>query len=269
MFQTFLYIPWNPNPDFITVGTFSIKWYGVCWGLALLSVFFIGRYVFQKLNRNEEKLTIGIQYVFVCGVIGARLAHILFYQLDYFVAHPEDILAVWKGGLASHGGVAGAFLGMYLFCLRNKDFSFFWVIDHGVIFSLTLASLIRLGNLMNSEIVGKPADVPWAFIFLNSNEITDTLPRHPVVLYESLAYLLLQSFMIFIFNRVKESKPGIYLSVFLTVVFAVRLILEFFKEPEGSIFFNTLSKTQMLNLPFIVAGIILSYFVWKGKLRYK
>lgn len=259
-----LFIHWNPDPDFITIGTFSIKWYGVLWGLSLMSVFFIERYIFKTLKLDEEKITVGIQYVFIGGLIGARLAHILFYALDFYIAHPEDILAVWKGGLASHGGVVGAFLGLYFFAKRNKEFSIFWLLDHAVIGALLLASLIRLGNLMNSELYGIPTSVPWAFVF----EQVDDIPRHPVVLYESIAYFLIQILLLVLFNKYKESKPGIYLVVFFIVIFTTRLLLEFFKVPEGELFFGFLSKTQMLNLPFILAGFILSYFVAKGKLRY-
>ena len=128
-----------------------------------------------------------------------------------------------------------------------------------------LASLIRLGNLMNSEIYGKPTHVPWAFIF----QQVDNVPRHPVVLYESVAYFILQIFMLLLFNKVKESKPGIYITIFLIAVFSVRFLLEFFKEPDGAIFFGVISKTQMLNVPFILAGVVLFYFVIKGRLHYK
>ena len=265
MLHSLLYISWNPNPDFVSFGNYSIKWYGVLWGLSLFSCFFIAQYVFKKLKRDDEKITLVIQYVFIGGLIGARLAHILFYQLDFYLAHPADIIAVWKGGLASHGGVIGGLLGLYIFCKRNKEFNFFWLLDHGIICVIMLASLIRFGNLMKSELYGKPTGVSWAFIF----QQVDNVPRHPVVLYESVAYFILQIFMLLLFNKVKESKPGIYITVFLTAVFSVRFLLEFFKEPDGAIFFGVISKTQMLNVPFILAGVILSYFVIKGRLHYK
>src|SRR4051812_20512082 len=245
-----LFIHWNPNPDFISFGTFAIKWYGVLWGLSLFSCYFLLEYIFKKLGRDPEKITLGIQYVFIGGLIGARLAHIVFYQLDFYLAHPQDILAVWKGGLASHGGVAGAFVGMYLFCKRNKEFTFLWVFDHGVAAALMLASLIRLGNLMNSELYGTPTNVPWAFIF----EQVDDVPRHPVVLYESIAYFLIQILLLVLFNKYKDSKPGIYLAVFFTAPFTIRFFIEFFKEPEGQLFFGALSRTQLLNIPFILTG---------------
>ena len=259
-----LFIHWNPSPDFVSFGIFSIKWYGIFWGLSLISCFLIGRYVFKKLNRDDEKITLAIQYVFVGGLIGARLAHIIFYQLDFYLANPADIIAVWKGGLASHGGFVGGLVGLYLFCKRNSEFAFFWILDMGMIMVVILASLIRFGNLMNSELYGKETNVPWAFIFVQ----VDNIPRHAVVLYESIAYFFIQIIMLVLFNKYKESKPGLYLVTFLISVFSVRFLLEFYKEPDGFILLNTISKTQLLNLPFIITGIVLAYFVMNNKLRY-
>ena len=266
MLHALLSINWNPSPDvpFLHFGDHYIKWYGIMWGLSLFSCFFLGSYVFKKSGKDEEQVTIIIQYVFIFGLIGSRLAHILFYQLDYYIAHPEDILAVWKGGLASHGGVVGGLIGLYIYCRRNKGYDFFWTLDHGIICVMLLASLIRFGNLMNSELYGRPTNAPWGFVF----EQVDNIPRHPVVLYESAAYLLIQIFMLYLFKKYRESKPGIYLVVFLLLVFSVRFLLEFFKEPDGQML-GPISKTQLLNLPFIIAGAVLLYFVAQGKLRYK
>lgn len=264
MLNNFLYITWNPNPDFIEIGNYSIKWYGLMWGVALISCYFMGRYIYRELNRSDDKLTIAIQYIFLCGLIGARAAHILFYSLDYYIAHPQDIIAVWKGGLASHGGVIGGLMGLYLFCRRNREFGFFWTLDTGLLAVPILAALIRIGNLFNSELYGTETNLPWAFIF----QRVDNVPRHPVVLYESIAYFLIQLLMLLLFKKYKESKPGIYLAVFLTLVFSLRFLLEFMKEPDGSLIFGLISKTQALDLPFVLAGIVLSYFVATNKLHY-
>ncbi len=257
------FIYWNPSPDFVTIGTFSIKWYGVFWGMSLMSCFFIGRYVFKKLNWDDEKITLIIQYMFVGGLIGARLAHIVFYQLDFYMAHPEDLIAVWKGGLASHGGFVGAAIGLWLFCYYHKEFNFFRLLDVGAVCVISLAALIRLGNLMNSELYGKETSVPWAFVF----EQIDNVPRHAVVLYESVAYFILQIIILLLFNRYKLSKPGIYLAFFFTTVFGVRFLLEFFKVPDGEMI-GFISKTQLLNLPFIITGLAIAYLSANGKLKY-
>ena len=235
------------------------------WGISLMACFFLGSYVFKKSNKDEEKVTLIVQYIFIFGLIGSRLAHVFFYQPEYYMANPMEIFAVWKGGLASHGGVVGGLIGLYIFCKRNKEFDFFWTLDHGIIVVMVLASLVRFGNLLNSELVGKPTDVAWAFIFKQ----VDNVPRHPVVLYESIAYLFIQLLMLYLFNKYRESKPGIYTVVFLLLVFSVRFMLEFLKEPDGNLILNTISKTQLLNLPFILSGLILLYFVASGKLHYK
>ena len=264
MFHDLLAINWNPDPNFVTIGNFEIKWYGIMWGLSLFSCFYLASYVFKKSGRDDEKVTVIIQYIFIFGLIGSRLAHVFFYSFDYYMAHPLDILAVRKGGLASHGGVIGGLLGLYIFCKRNKEYSFFWTLDHGIITVMFLASFIRFGNLMNSELYGKPTTVPWAFIF----EQVDNVPRHPVVLYESIAYFFIQLLMLYLFNKYRDSKPGIYTVVFLFLVFTVRFLLEFLKVPDGEMILGLISKTQALNLPFILAGLVLFYFVAQDKVHY-
>ncbi|HLP51845.1 MAG TPA: prolipoprotein diacylglyceryl transferase [Chitinophagales bacterium] len=264
-----LFIHWSPSPDAISFGIFSIQWYGILWGLSLMASFFIATRIFKTLKRDDEKITLIIQYVFIGGIIGARLAHVFFYNPSFYLANPFEIIAVWKGGLASHGGVVGGLVGLYVFCRYHTEFTFFWLLDIGIICTLVLASLVRFGNLMNSELCGKVTDVPWAFIFHKSYEVTDGMPRHPVVLYESIAYMALQLLMLFLFSKYKESRPGIYIVTFLVGVFTVRFFLEFYKEPDGALILNTISKTQLLNLPFIAAGIVLAYFVMNDKLKYK
>lgn len=259
-----LFIQWNPDPNAFSLGFLTIQWYGIAWGLGLLSTFFIGTYVLRQLKRDEEKLTVLIQYMFVGGLIGARLAQVLFYEFDYFLAHPAKIIAVWEGGLASHGGVLGALVGILLFSHRNKDYPLFWTIDHAAITVVLLASLIRIGNLMNSEIVGKPTNAPWAFIF----EQVDNVPRHPVVLYESIAYFLIQILMLQLFIKYKDTKPGLYLVTFCLLVFTTRFLLEFLKVPEGSLIVGLISKTQLLNVPFIITGIVFFVLHSKDKLSY-
>jgi len=265
MLHHLLYILWNPDPNVLSGPGYSPKWYGIMWGLSLLSCFFLGSYVFRKSGKDPEKVTIIVQYVFVFGLIGARLAHVFIYGYDYYMQHPLDIFKVWEGGLASHGGVVGGLIGLYVFCLRNKDFDFFWTLDHGLIVVMVLASLVRFGNLLNSELYGKPTEMPWGFIF----QQVDNVPRHPVVLYESVAYMLIQLLMLYLFNKYRDSKPGIYTVVFLLLVFSVRFLLEFFKVPDGELIAGTISKTQLLNLPFILAGAVLLYYVATGNLHYK
>lgn len=263
-----LFIEWGPSANAFSLKLFAIQWYGLLWGASLMLCFFIAQYLFKQLNRDDNDITLIIQYIFLGGIIGARLAHVFIYNPSFYLANPADIIAVWKGGLASHGGVVGGLVGLYFFCRHHKQYSFFWLMDIGIIATLVIASLVRFGNLMNSELCGKVTDVPWAFVFTNSYEVKDLLPRHPVVLYESIAYFIIQIVMLLLFKKYKESKPGIYITTFLITVFTVRFLLEFYKEPDGGLIFNTISKTQLLNLPFILTGLVLAWYVAKGKLSY-
>lgn len=259
-----LHIFWNPDPTALDLGFFSIQWYGIMWGLSIISTYLLGEWILKTLKRDTQKLATIVQYIFIGGVIGARLVHVLFYDWEFFSQNPHFILMVWKGGLASHGGLIGGIIALMVFCKRNPDYPLFWTMDHAAITILFLSSFIRFGNLMNSELVGKPADVPWAFVFLQY----DNIPRHPVVLYESMAYFMLQLVSIFLYKKFGESKPGLYMTVFFIGVFATRFILEFFKVPEGDVYFNVISKTQLLNVPFIITGVVMCVLMLKGRLKY-
>lgn len=256
------YIVWNPSPDAIAIGSFSVKWYGLCWGSAILLCYLLAQWFCKKEGKDPEKMADLMIYVFSAALIGARLAQAIFYQPERYLQHPLEIFMVWKGGLASHGGVVGVFVGMWIFSKRYPEYGYWWLMERTAIAAIIAGVLIRLGNLMNSELIGKPTDVPWAFIFTQ----IDNTPRHPTVLYESLAYLLILIIQLIVYNKVKNKLPGIYLSIFFTVVFTTRLLLEFTKEPEAMGILG-LSSTQTLSLPLIIAGLVLFYFTLSKKFK--
>lgn len=249
------YVVWNPSPDAITIGSLAVKWYGLCWGGSILLCYVLAQWFCKKEGKDPDKMADLMIYVFSGALIGARLAQVIFYQPERYLQQPLEILMVWKGGLASHGGVVGVFVGMWIFSKRYPEYGYWWLMDRTAIAAIVAGILIRLGNLMNSELIGKPTDVPWAFIFTQIDHVT----RHPTVLYESLAYFLIFIIQMLIYVKIKNNLPGIYLSIFFTVVFTTRLLLEFTKEPEAAGFWG-LSSTQTLSLPMIVAGIVLLYF---------
>ncbi len=257
-------IVWHPNPDALDLGVLKIQWYGISWGLGLLAVYFIGTYVFRILKKDEEHIVMAIQYAFIGGLLGARIGHILFYQLDFYMAHPQKIIAVWEGGLASHGGMVGALIALLLFCHRYRSYSYLFMLDITAICIPLFCSLVRLGNLMNSELVGKITGSNYGFVFPGYG----IEPRHPVVLYESIAYLTLQFVMLYLFKIYKDNKPASYSVVMLVGIFGLRFLIEFFKEPEGMIFFGTISKTQMLNVPFVLLGVAIFVLMRTRKLTY-
>jgi prolipoprotein diacylglyceryl transferase len=159
------YIIWNVSPEIFAIGWLSIRWYG----LLFASGFLIGQWIFTKIfkweGKPEKDLEVLLIYMVLATVVGARLGHCFFYEPAHFLANPIEILYVWKGGLASHGAAIGILLALYLYSRKRVGQSFFWVTDRIVIVVALGGALIRLGNLFNSEIVGKPTDASYAFVF--------------------------------------------------------------------------------------------------------
>ena len=220
-------IRWNPNPIALNLELINIHiyWYGVLFAIGFILAFSISKYLCKRANLPVEKLDLLLMYVFVGTIIGARLFHVCFYQPQYYFDNPIEIFCIWKGGLASHGGTIGAILALFYLCRRNPEFNLIWMLDHLSIPTGLVASLIRIGNFMNSEIVGKPTSGDYGIIF---ERINDKVPLHP--------------------------------GFFVTSVFSVRLVLELFKsnQAEYEIAMNNWIN-QYINLPFEVSvGMVLS-----------
>lgn len=234
----------------------------MCWGSAILLCYFLAQWFCRRENKNPDRMADLMIYVFSAALIGARLAQAVFYQPEKFLENPLDIFKVWEGGLASHGGVVGVFIGMWIFSKRFPEYGYLWLMERTAIASIIAGVLIRIGNLMNSELIGKATDISWAFVFVQVDEI----PRHPTVLYESIAYFLIFVFQLFLYRKLKNSLPGIYLSVFFTLIFSTRILLEFTKEPEATGIAG-LSNTQTLSLPLIVVGLLMFVLTFSRKLK--
>jgi len=251
---TLSYITWNVTPELINIGPFSVRWYGLLFAMAFIAGFKIMQWIYNREDKPESDVEQLVIYVIIGTVIGARLGHCLFYNPEYYLANPLEILMVWKGGLASHGTAVGIPIAIYLFT-KKKKMSFLWQMDRVVIVTALGGAFIRLGNLFNSEIIGRPADVPWAFIFTR----VDNVPRHPTQLYESIGYLILFIILFLIYkNKYKKLNDGFIFGLFLILLFTFRFFVEFFKEVQepfekGLI----LDMGQLLSVPFIIIGIIL------------
>ena len=248
------YITWDVTPELLNIGPFAVRWYGLLFAMAFIAGFKIMQWIYKRENKPESDVEQLVIYAIVGTVIGARLGHCLFYNPEYYLANPLEILMVWKGGLASHGTSIGIPIAIYLYT-KKKKLNFLWQMDRVVIVTALGGSFIRLGNLFNSEIIGKAADVPWAFIFTR----VDNVPRHPTQLYESLAYLVIFIILFFIYkNKYKQLNDGFIFGVFLILLFAFRFFVEFFKENqsgfEQGMAFN---MGQLLSVPFIILGVIL------------
>ena len=194
MISNLLYIVWNPSEVIIRLGSLGIRWYSMCWLVGLLLGYLLMSRLYKEQRIPEEKFDPLFIYIFVSVLIGARLSHCLFYQPDYFLSSWDHFIEMlipfhhmadgsWKfvgyEGLASHGGVIGMIIAIFIYSHRNH-ISVWVVLDNMGICSCITATFIRLGNLMNSEIIGRVTDVPSAFIF----ERVDQYPRHPGQLYE-------------------------------------------------------------------------------------
>lgn len=256
------YIHWDVNPEIFRIGGFAIRWYGLLFALAFYAGYVIFTRIFKKEGVSMEVLDKLTLYVFVGTVVGARLGHCLFYQPDYYLSRPIEILKIWEGGLASHGAAIGIVAALWLFSRKIKK-PIYWILDRIVIVVALGGAFIRLGNMMNSEIIGKATDVPWAFVLHRIDEV----PRHPAQLYEALSYIVIFVVLYYLFNKtnVKE-KQGFLFNLFLIALFLVRFVIEYFKEVqvqfEESMFIN---MGQVLSIPFILIGIILMIFVFLRK----
>ncbi len=248
------YIIWNVNPDAFTIPFIDhpVRWYGIFFAGSLVISQLIMTYIYKKEGRTVAEVDTLAIYVVVATIVGARLGHVLFYDPVYYFQHPGEILRVWEGGLASHGGGIGVIAALYLFARKTKV-AYLWILDRVVIVAALTGCLIRLGNLMNSEMIGQPTSMPWGFVF----ESVDDIPRHPAQLYEALFcfVLFVVSFVVWYKYR-SLLQNGFLFSWFLILLFTFRFIDEFFKinqEPfEDEMLLN---MGQLLSIPFVLTGI--------------
>ena len=250
------FIHWNVSPEIFSLGPVHVRWYGLLFAVGFLFGYSHGEKMFKHENIDLKWLESLFIYLIVATIIGARLGHVLFYGWDYYSQHPIEILYVWQGGLASHGGVLGIIIAMFIWSKYVSKRSILWVLDRVVVPSIFVGALIRLGNLMNSEIYGMPTTLPWGFIFERNHE---TIAKHPTQIYEALSYLVTFGVLLHMYWRTKaKDYQGLIVGVFFVMVFSARFCIEFIKEVQES-FENgmTLDMGQWLSIPFVLTGIFL------------
>ena len=257
------FIEWSVSPEIFHLGPVSVRWYGFLFAMAFVAGYFIMTWVFKKegkLRTDLEQLSV---YMIFGTVIGARLGHCLFYNPEYYLSNPIEIFKVWEGGLASHGAAIGILTALYLFSKKKKNYPMLWTLDRVVIVVALAGTFIRLGNLFNSEIIGKPTDVSWAFIFT----AVDDIPRHPAQLYESISYFIIFLILLFVYYKgIEKNKSGLLFGIFLVLVFTFRFFVEFLKENQsGFEEAMLLNMGQLLSIPFVIAGIIFIIKSFKPK----
>lgn len=253
------YIHWNASPEIVSIGPLTLRWYGLLFATGFLIGLFLVRKKFQEEKVPEAWLDKLFIYMVVGGILGARFGHVFFYEWDYYSQHTDEILKVWQGGLASHGGAVGILLAMWIYSRRISKKSILWVFDKMSPAIALAGFFIRMGNLMNSEIIGRETDVPWAFIF----EKVDDVPRHAVQFYEALFYLLSFVILQWVYWKTdKRHKLGYVFGLFLLLIWGGRFALEYFKEDLGGIqnyFGDVLSTGQLLSIPLIIWGLYLIF----------
>lgn len=250
------YIIWDVNPDMFVIPFIDhpVRWYGVSWALGFIISNQIMEFIYKKEGRSTTEIDSLTMYMVISTIIGARLGHCFFYDPVYYLHNPLQILAVWEGGLASHGGGIGIFIGTYLFARKTKV-EYLWILDRLTIVVALTGCCIRLGNLMNSEIIGLPTDLPWAFIFTSY----DDLPRHPAQLYEAIYCMILFLALFWVWNKYRTHfKNGFMFGWFLIILFTLRFIDEFFKISQEAFEDDMiLNMGQILSIPLVLAGIII------------
>ena len=250
------YIIWDVNPDIFTIPFLDhpVRWYGVSWAGGFVISQQIMNYIYKKESKPQKEVDTLVIYMLIAAMVGARLGHMIFYDPIVFLSEPLSVLRIWEGGLASHGGGIGVLIALYFFA-KKTNVKYLWILDRIVIVSTLTGGLIRLGNLMNSEMVGLPTSLPWAFVFTS----VDDIPRHPAQLYEAIYCLILFAFLFYVWKTKRnEIKNGFLTGWFLVIMFTLRFVAEFFKINQVPFEDGlALNMGQILSIPFVVAGVFI------------
>lgn len=271
------YIVWDVDPEIFTLNLFGKEFPVVWYGLLFAMGFIIGQqimfYIFKKDGKpasDVEQLTI---YVAVATLISARLGHFVFYEWDFLLEDPVGwffrLIIPPYSGLASHGATIGILLALYLYSRKKADQSFLWVVDRVVITVSLGGAFIRFGNLMNSEIYGKPTDVPWAFLFVRETDpaLLPVVPRHPTQIYEALFCIILLIITFWLWKKRRHVIPEGFISgVFIILLFTFRFFVEFLKNDQVDFENNmVLNMGQILSIPAVIFGILVMVFAYKKR----
>jgi phosphatidylglycerol:prolipoprotein diacylglycerol transferase len=265
------YITWDINPEIFRIGAVAVRWYGLFWAIGIYATLLITTRIFKHEKLPEVWIDKLFIYTVLGAILGARLGHCLFYEWklvadpitflgitfnyeNHYLSHPWELLFIWRGGLASHGGAIGILIAMILFNRNVSKKGINWIFDRLLIGVCLCGAAIRFGNLMNSEIYGDATSLPWGFIFVRAGE---TQPMHPTQIYEMIYCLVTFAIMWFMYWK-KEAykKNGLLFGIFLIGVFGSRFVLEFIKNNQEAFESGLpLNMGQWLSLPFIVWGI--------------
>lgn len=250
------FIHWSIDPEIFHIGSLSVRWYGLLFASGFLIGYYIGEYMLKSEKVNPKWIDSLFFYMIIATVVGARLGHVFFYGWDYYSQNPGEIIKVWHGGLASHGGAIGILVALYIHSKLVTKRTMLWTLDRVVVPTALVAAFIRTGNLMNSEIYGVQTSLPWGFIFENNGE---TVPKHPTQIYEALSYLLSFGILSYLYWKTgSKDRPGLLLGAFFVLIFSARFFIEFIKEDQEAFEAGmALNMGQWLSIPFVLGGIFL------------
>ena len=268
-------IDWNPNPEIFKVFEFPVRYYGLFFAMAFLAGFQVMTYIFKKEGRPVEQADQLLLYAMVATVVGARMGHYFFYEFPLLQADPMrffiQMITPPFSGLASHGAAVGLFSAFYLYVKKNPGQSYLYVTDRMVIVVSLAGFFIRMGNLMNSEIIGKPTDLPWGFKFFRDYEFNPlgdpamVVARHPSQLYEALSCLVIFTLLMWFWSKKKgKTQEGLMTGLFMVVLFGLRFFYEFLKENQSD-FENqmALNMGQILSIPSVIFGLIVLIYSYR------
>lgn len=251
-------IVWNADPTLFEFGPLAVRWYGLAFAVGFIVGYNIVARMFRHEGAPERWLGILLTYVVIATVVGARLGHVFFYEWDYYSAHPEKIIRIWEGGLASHGGTIAIIIALFIYSWLVTKKPASWVFDKIVVAIALVGGLIRLGNLMNSEIYGGPTDLPWGFVFVRDGQ---TVPAHPTQIYEALCYFALFALLMWMYwKKNAEERPWLITGVFFIGIFLPRFLIEYVKNVQVESEYQMIATYgmnlgQMLSIPFILLGV--------------
>jgi len=264
-------ITWNVDPAIFSIGSKEIRWYALMFVMGFYIGYMIVEKMWKRENLNTQWLDPLLWYTMAGTVIGARIGHCLFYDPVYYLSNPFEMIKVWEGGLASHGGVLGIIVAIYFYSKKVSHKSMLWTFDKLVVPTGLVSAMIRFGNLMNHEVYGNPTDLPWGFRFIKNlyawrhhgAEPIFTVPSHPTQLYEAACYVMTFILCMWLyFKKDAWKKEGLIFGIFMICIFTSRFFIEFLKEiqeqfEEGM----ALNMGQLLSIPFVLMGI---FFVWRA-----
>ncbi|WP_315302550.1 prolipoprotein diacylglyceryl transferase [Tannerella forsythia] len=265
-------ITWTADPAIFTIGSKEIRWYSLMFIIGFGIGYKIVERMWRRESINPKWIDPLLYYTLIGTVVGARLGHCLFYDPGYYLSHPIEILKVWEGGLASHGGVLGIIVAIYFYSKYVSRQSMLWTFDKLVVPTGLVAALIRIGNLMNHEVYGLPTDRPWGFRFIENlhawrqgAEPIFSVPSHPTQIYEAVCYLLTFVLCMWLyFKKDAWKKEGLIFGIFMICIFTARFFIEFLKNNQED--FEAampINMGQCLSIPFIVTGIYFVVRAWR------